>query len=290
MRTRGISTLLVTSVAGVALAGCGTAQTISQAVDPVARAADITAQAPGFRLAGSMQFAVAGRSAGATMTGVFVRHPKAGAITAHITLAGRSVQMQERLAGSSIYIHVPGASAVSAGKPWVKISIAGMAGGPGLTGVQGGSADPSQFVDYLRATGSHITRVGTSTIRGVAATHYRAAINLDRYPKLASPAEQSTARHTIAVLEAALGSHRLPVDVWLDHQGRVRQMRMMLAACLAGHRMSMAMTMDIYDYGPQTIPAAPAPSQVHDITALAKQRAAQSQGAQGQLPPACPAA
>ena len=280
MRTRGITTLLAAGAAGAALAGCGAAQTISQAVDPVARAADVTAQAPGFRIAMTLRYGIAGKTVGATMTGEFTRRPQAGSLTGHIAVPGHPVTLTERLAGSSLYLRVPGAAQATGGKPWIKISTGGLAAHSSLGGLPNASSDPSRFVDYLRAAGNKIIYDGPATVRGIATKRYHAEINLDRYAAQVPAANRALARHAVADLEAALGSHLMPVDVWLDHQGRVRQMHMSLAQCVAGHRLSMEMTMSFYDFGAQTIPAPPPPSQVHDLTAQAK-RAVQ------QTPPGC---
>lgn len=281
--TKGITTLLAGCAAGAALAGCGAAQTISQAVDPVARAADITAQAPGYRLAGTIQIGVAGKSIGATMNGVFVRRPAAGSVTMHMALPGHALTIDERLAGKTLYIHTPGSTAATGGKPWAKLSLGQLTGNSSLSGLQNDSANPGQFVDFLRAAASKVIYAGPATIRGAATKHYRVTIDLDRYAKLVPAASRAAAGHAVAVLEAALGSHSLPMDVWLDHQGRVRQLQMNLAECVASHRVSMAMTMDFYDFATQAIPSAPPASQVKDVTGVAK-------SAMQQTPPACPSA
>jgi hypothetical protein len=136
----------------------------------------------------------------------------------------------------------------------------------GLGGLSTTSSDPSQFVDYLRAAGANATRVGTQTIRGVATTHYRVMVSLDRYPKLVAPADRTAAARGVSVLESALGSHTIPMDVWVDHQKLVRRLSFAFAECVENQRLKLGMTMELYDYGPQPQPSIPSASESYDIT------------------------
>jgi hypothetical protein len=110
--------------------------------------------------------------------------------------------------------------------------------------------------------------VGTATVDGTRATHYHAVIDLDKYPKLFAPAQRPAAAQGIATIETVTGSHTLPMDVWIDSRQLVRRRSFAFNECVQNQHMTMAMTMDMSQYGQQTVPPTPAPSQTYDITPL----------------------
>ena len=58
------------------------------------------------------------------------------------------------------------------------------------------------------------------------------------------------------------------MDVWIDSQQLVRRMSFAFTECVQNQHLTMAMTMNMSDYGQQAVPPAPAPSQTYDITPL----------------------
>ena len=128
--------------------------------------------------------------------------------------------------------------------------------------------DPSQFVDFLRAVSASTKRVGTQTVRGVQTTHYRALIDLDRYPRLVPAAQRATARRTVSTLESAVGRHTMPIDAWVDGRSLVRRLAMTLSECLSGAHLRFGMTMDLFGYGPQPKPQLTSSGEVYDLTPL----------------------
>jgi hypothetical protein len=123
-------------------------------------------------------------------------------------------------------------------------------------------------VDYLRAVSSGITNDGGASVRGVQTTHYHAIINLDRYPRLVAPSRRRAVAASVKNLEATLGSHSMPLDVWIDRQHLVRRLALDFGECVSGARFSFAMSADLYDYGPQPRPKMPSASQTYDLTPL----------------------
>ena len=71
-------------------------------------------------------------------------------------------------------------------------------------------------------------------------------VDLSRYPSLVSPAQRQGARLTVKTLEAALGSHSMPVDVWIDSQNLVRRERLAFSECVSQVHESINLTMDLY--------------------------------------------
>jgi hypothetical protein len=263
--------VLASMVMATALSGCGATKAISGAVDPVAQAATTTSHAPGYRMSVTTVATTAGTTVHGTMTGVIdtVRHT--GAFTTHETVAGHAVSIVERLSGTAIYMKLPNQSALDSltgGKPWLKLDFSRALGAFGLGGLTTQSSNPAQFLDYLRAVGAKHTRVGTATIDGVQTTHYHVVINLDNYPKLFPASRRDAAARGVSTLETAIGSHTMPMDAWIDSHSLLRRTSFSFGECVQSQRLTLAMTMNLSDYGPQTVPAAPAPSDSFDLTPL----------------------
>ena len=269
MGRKCIALVLAGAVPGIAglIEGCGSSQTVTA----VTRAADVTTAMPGYRISATMSMTtpVVGRMQ-LRMNGVYDRPARAGSMTAAETVGGRELRFTELFSGLTFYMHatgIPQLSRLAGGRRWLKFDMSRMLGAMGIGALPTGT-DPSEFVDYLRAVSSSETRMGTATVRGIATTGYHATIDLDRYSRLVPSAQRSTAQRGIDTLESALGSHTLPIDVWIDHRHMVRRLGLMFAECVSGHRIRFDMRMDLYDYGPQAPPSLPKATQVYDITPL----------------------
>ncbi len=255
-------------IAAVALfSGCGSSNTI----DPVARAADVTARVPGYRIAavatvttpasGPLQIA---------MNGNFDRANRSGTIIAAETVAGHRFKFTEVFSGLTFFMKatgLPQLQRLTGGKQWLKFDMSRMLGAMGLGSLPTGT-DPTQFVDFLRAVSASTTKVGTETVRGVRTTHYRAKVDLSRYPSLLPPSQRAAASRSVSTLEAALGTHIMPMDAWVDHSNLVRRLGISFDECVAQQHVKFGMKMDIFDYGPQSQPQLPGPANSYDITPL----------------------
>jgi hypothetical protein len=282
-RGLGVATVLAACALGaVALSGCGAANV----VDPVAQAATVSNQVPGLKMSVQMRLsspalpsAIDGTGSGtfdeANRSGAFNLSMDFGSIPQVAQLLGGStVQLQEILQGLTVYVKLPAALAHSAGlhgKPWVKIDLARAAQGlgiPGLSTLTNNplSSDPSQYLRYLRATGSHVTQVGTETIDGRTTTGYRAQIQLDRVPNTLPAADRAQARQAIAAIEQMTHLHLLPVTVWIDGQHLVRRIDLSFNETVSGQPLTTSIQIDIPEYGPQQPPQPPPASQVTDLT------------------------
>jgi hypothetical protein len=269
----GRKTFAIGMVGAVAIAsaavfsGCGSSATI----DPVARAADVTARVPGYRIAalatvttpasGPLQIA---------MNGNFDRANRSGTMTAAETVAGHRFKFTEVFSGLTFFMHaagLPQLQRLTGGKPWLKFDMSRMLGAMGLGSLPTGT-DPTQFVDFLRAVSASTTKVGTETVRGVSTTHYRAKVDLSRYPNLLPASQRAAAARSVGTLEAALGTHIMPMDAWVDHNSLVRRLGISFDECVAQQHVKFGMTMDIFDYGPQSQPQLPRPADSYDITPL----------------------
>ena len=269
MRAAGAAA--VAAAAAIVISGCGAANTVSQAVDPVARAAETTSRVQGYRMSASVTINTAVGPVKSTMSGVMDRVTRTGEMTSTESVAGHSFAMSERLSGLTVYMNVssiPGLDQLTHGKQWLKMDMSRAFGSLGVGSLSTTSSDPSQFVDYLRAVSDNTRKVGTDTVRGVATTRYRAVIDLRKYPNVAPPGQRATAKRAITRMEEVLGGHTMPMDVWIDHDRLVRRMSFTMGECVNRQKLSMDMTMDLYDYGPQHTTPMPSGSQTFDLNPL----------------------
>jgi hypothetical protein len=266
--------VLRSAFAGAALAlvvaGCGSSSSPS-AGPTIRRAADVTAQAPGYKVSGNVTVTVNAPQrvvVPVSITGSFDRRDRVGAVTAVAHVAGREVRIRELISRLTLYMPasaVPNASSLLGTKRWIKLNMSGAIPGGGLSSLST-ATDPSQFVDYLRAVSSNTTNLGTATIGGVRTTHYHAIVDLSRYPNLVPPAQRHAVSVSVRTLEAALGRRSIPFDVWIDSHHLVRRESFAFTECASGVRNSLKMTTNLYDYGPQAKPPIPPASEVYDLT------------------------
>ncbi len=133
---------------------------------------------------------------------------------------------------------------------------------------QAGSNDPSNSLALLEGASDSVEEVGSEDVRGEETTHYRATVDLRK------AAEQAGAVRDQRQFEAFLDqfpSETIPVEVWLDEEGRTRRMRIdqpipetpgMSVPPDAG----VVMTMELYDFGVDEPIEIPAADQVTDLT------------------------
>jgi hypothetical protein len=255
----------------MALAACGSSGGGAQSAAPVIRAADVTAKASGYRIAGSGT--MSGGPTGTirmSMSGVFDRRKRLGKITTVVQTAGQRVSVPEIASRFTIYMStsaLPNLGSLTGGKPWVKLNMARAMGAGGLSSMPT-ATDPTQFVDYLRAVSASTTKVGTDTVRGVQTTHYRAVVDLDRYPQLVPPAQRPAVASSLKNLKAALGGHTMPLDVWIDGSHLVRRVGIHFGECVSGARFQFNMNVDLFDYGTEPRVTIPPANQTYDLTPL----------------------
>lgn len=266
----------------VGLGGCGA----SGVIDPVAQAATVSNQASGMKMDLALQMSTPGLATPivASGSGTFDEVNRSGSFDIAMdfgsipqvaqVLGSNTLRMQEVMQGLTYYVRLPSALAHSAGidgKPWIKIDLARAAQGLGIPGLSTlasnpVSSDPSQFLRYLRATGTHVTQVGTQTIDGRATTGYRAQVQLDRVVNTLGPADRAEAEQAISTIEQTAHIHLLPVTVWIDGQHLVRRIELSFTETVSGQPLTLAMRIDIPEYGPQQPPQTPPASQVTDVT------------------------
>jgi hypothetical protein len=186
-----------------------------------------------------------------------------------------------RIISPEIYMQLPAAlkAQLPAGKTWISINLNTVTEaklGASLAQLSSSSQESTQVLSYLQSVStSGITTVGPATIKGVATTEYKATIDLTKAADQKSPAAQAAVKS----LEAQLNATTLPVQVWLDGQGRVRQVSEQLQVSTSAHSNgsttvpaasgSVSTTVDYYDFGTPVTVQPPPSSQVDDITSQA---------------------
>ena len=265
------------AAAVLAISGCGA----SNAIDPVARAADLSSASPGYRIVLDMQVSMPSLSQpiSATGTGSFTPAAHTGSFALAIDTAGvpslgtGSLRLQEVIKGTAVYVKIPAALASrlpgAGARPWLKLDLSNALGSSALSslGANPLSGDPGQLLAYLRASGG-VTKVGTEQVAGYATTHYTGHVNLDQVAARVPSAQRAAVQSAISQLQAEGIAGQIPIDAWIDGHGFVREMAMHLKASPAGQTVSTAIRILIPQYGPQPAPTVPPASQVTDASGL----------------------
>jgi hypothetical protein len=135
--------------------------------------------------------------------------------------------------------------------------------------------NPSDMLGYLRGLSSSVQNDGPATVDGTATTHYTATVDLDKVAKAESLSQAATQQ-----MEQLLGGNSMTVQLWVDAQGRVRELGFNqkfdpsaafgAAGSWGGQAgpITATMTMKLSDFGvPVTVTAPPA-SDTTDLTSM----------------------
>jgi hypothetical protein len=200
------------------------------------------------------------------------------------TVAGQSVEVV--VDSGVIYEKAPTLAGLT-GKPWLKIDLNELGKLVGVSGLgnllQSQSNDPSQGLKYLSGVSGPIVTVGHEKVRGVSTTHYRLTVDLSLAASRLPSGQQSTIQQIINVM----GVHTMPVEVWIDGQGRVRRVHYTYdygAAKFPGVPAgalpkSADITVEFYDFGVDATINVPTSDEVADFSQLVNQANAEAASA-----------
>jgi hypothetical protein len=265
---------LLLLVASLAVAGCGGGSTLS--FDPAASAAT-TSGAGTAKVAFDTSVTAAGQDLHMTGEGAVDFAERAATMTFDVgdllQASGLPATAGERWTvltnGLLVYMRAPTLSRrIPGGKQWLKLDVEQLAKSRNLDLgqlQQLTQGDPTQMLDYLKAVSGKIEEVGSEDVRGVPTTHYRAKVDLDKVADQAPANVRDALRTSIQSLERRLGSHELPIDVWVDSENRVRRVAEHLTVALGG---SVDFTVDLYDFGTPVSVTAPPASDTTDLGPL----------------------
>ena len=261
---RGGGYLVVLAGVAVLAAGCGTQR--AQAVSVATAAASTASQRA--RVTVMTTTRTAGMSVSFTETGVFDFAHSRGVLRMNGPggLAG-----EELFVPPHTYVKLPSGvhGPLPRGKSWVALGSAAAGGlGNALLGPFGGT-DPGNLLASLTAVSSNVSELGAATVSGVPVTHLR----LDVDPAKAVSRVPRAQRAGFRAFATSLGAATIPVDVWVDQQNRVRQVRWSphlpsRMAAPAGARITQ--TADFYDFGVAVRVSAPPGGQVASLSHLGK--------------------
>jgi hypothetical protein len=253
----------------------------SQLNNAIARAATVSASAPGYKMQMTIDMSSPALNVPITASGTGVMDLRDHAASmsfafdfsqlpqAAQALGTGTMQMGMVMDGSVLYMKFPDALTARipslGGKPWVKMDLGKLIGLPGLSSLGNPTmSDPSQMLQYLRAASDSVSDEGRQQVDGVPTTHYRADLSLDRLP-----ANSPSIRNALSKLQQATGLHDVPLDVWIDAHHLVRRIGMSVDfSPPTGPPLTETITEDLTDYGPQPRPTPPPADQVQDLSGL----------------------
>lgn len=191
--------------------------------------------------------------------------------------------------GQTEYVQVPAAerNQIPGRKPWVSIDLNKVSQakvGASLSQLSSVSTnDPTQVLSELAAVSGQVTRTGTATIDGVPTTAYQAQVDLNKVAANVQAKAGPKAAQAIRQEAKALGTSTLPVQIWIDANHLVRQLRYHVAvpasAGAPGATATAAIT--FANYGAPVSLNPPPASQTADITSQVIQGSSTGSGSGG---------
>lgn len=153
---------------------------------------------------------------------------------------------------------------------WIRVDLTNLAGVPNP-----GQFDPFHQGDPLQQlhvvrTAFGVREVGEERVRGVETTHYRARASVERALALRTSGSGEERRR--AAMERTLGGlfgAEVPLELWIDGDGRLRRMDMALAGSTESASGPVALTvetrMELFDFGVSVDVARPPAAQTVDL-------------------------
>jgi LppX_LprAFG lipoprotein len=222
----------------------------------VVKAAKKSSTAPSEHVKMQATASVQGQEFDITGTGDFDNTNHQGTMTAHASVGGIDLQIDEILAGTTIYMKSPlFAAALPAGKTWLKLDLEKFGKANGIDFSSLLSQNPAQAFSQLQASGQ-VTEVGEETLYGAPTIHYRGRIDISKVPQGA---------RIQALTKAKYG----PYNVWVGKDdGYVHQVTTSYSYVTPGAaRQTATVTTTFSDFGKDVTVDVPAAADVVDATA-----------------------
>jgi hypothetical protein len=283
LRARSLTAPLLVAAAAaltLALAGCG--GSASTTLDPIAQAAEATSHAGGARM--SMHIGVTGEtgeSIAMAGSGVFNMSREEGELNFHMGAAtGLPADELKRLGGievtelfkdGSLYMHSPSFTGKLPGDAkWLKLDLAKVQQAEGIDtqSLGGAQSDPAQFLRFLKAGGGAVTDEGRVRLGGVPTTHYAGSVDLEKAASTLPANDGAKLKASLQKISAMLGASKMPVQVWIDDQHRVRRMHMEIPFHAAGRQATTTIDYTLSEFGMQPAVNLPAGGETYDATQL----------------------
>jgi hypothetical protein len=256
--------LIALAGVGALAAGCGTVhagRSGTSTPDMLVAAVSHTA-AQTARIEFTTTTQTQGMSTSFTLTGEFDFAHSRGMITMAAPL-----DMTELFLPPKVYLKVSGmGSPMPHGKTWIAMDNGTSSVSPGdMLGPIGSGDNPADMLESLTAVAGSERIVGTTRVRGVLTTEYE--VNID--PAKIAAKVPASERASVRQFTQTFGKGAIPVDVWVDSQHQVRQVRLSLHLPDGGFPANgrFTETMDFYDFGVPVRISAPPASQVTSMSA-----------------------
>ena len=183
-------------------------------------------------------------------------------------VSGSRGRAEMLLLGNLIFLKLPLDLPQLGNRPWVKIDVDALGQQSGLALGSLGQlqkTDPTSFMELLRAVSGDVDDKGKEKVRGVETRHYATELDLDEVRRLTPP--------EVSGLVDQTGSDTLPVEAWVDGDGRLRRMKQTADLTKAKdpqlRQMGTVTTvLELGDFGVPVVVDPPPPEQVSDLAAL----------------------
>jgi hypothetical protein len=164
-----------------------------------------------------------------------------------ITIGGVTTVNEARYVGAATYIAIPATkrTSMSAGKPWLQYS--------GLSSLDT-SGYPTDVIVLLESHPTDVRRVGPRIVDGTPTTEYQAQISLSK-----APTYGALLSGLISQFQTEFGQVSVPIMVWVDTKGRVRQIHL----SFSGSGNTENQTLHLFNFGEPVDVLAPPASAVH---------------------------
>lgn len=247
----GVAVVGVVCCVGFGSAGCARGDVTADgapAGDPVRvlrEAAGVLVDAGSSKARTSLEMATGGTRVTIRGEGVYDYRKRLGRLKVLLPQgpAGETVRrpITELLAPGALFMKNRGAG-VPADK-WVRVDTGTLTDGNLVTG---GATDPFAAAEVLLGTRS-ATFVGRTEVAGTKVLHYRGTADLEKASRAASEAN----RGPLGAAAKGFATVRVPFDVYLDDEGRIRKVRHRFSFVngLQADPVAVASTTLLYDFG-----------------------------------------
>ena len=162
---------------------------------------------------------------------------------AQLVLKTMGQSLETRVVGGTTYTKLP-AGAARGGKTWLKA---------GSAGSTSGLSDPTQAFQVLGDSLGSVKDLGSARVGGVATTHYSTVVDLSK----------ATSGSSALAPAKELGVTKIPLQIWVDQQGRPRQISESFSGKSAeAGTVALKLTLTYTDFGVPVKVTAPPASQV----------------------------
>ena len=249
-------------------------------VSTVAKAAEATTSAGGFKLTVDGRFHILGRDVPMKGSGTVDPAARRGHLTfdsvGPLGPGAGGGKIEQVFEGDVIYMRTPAvAKQFGLKKEWLRVDLqsAGRALGVDPTQFgQLGSNDPRQMLDQIRSVSGEVEKLGTEKVRGVDTTRYKAEVDLRKYPDRLPEGQREQARVAVERIVDMTGSPTYPMTLWIDDDELVRRVRTEYEFEARGQeqKSSFSLTMEFFDFGTAVDVKPPPAKDVQDLADLAR--------------------